>query len=191
MLHLVLIFNTVTTTAKFTREEYNMAKARLVTVLAIAEWAKVFDQNRDMEGYGGKYKETNGACTIDLILDEDNLDKLMSAGCSKVPKADPEGRGKKIRIDRKFDTGFDWSSGSPIVTKADGTPWVLDEDGLIGNGSKVQVDVTIYDTQYGNSGSRLDKVVVTNHIPYGVDTKPAPSASAPPLPDNIEDEILF
>ena len=143
-----------------------MAKARLVKVNGIAEWAKVFEQNRDMEGYGGKYKETDGACTIDLILDDDNVQRLLSAGCSKQPKPDPEGRGKRMRFERKFKTGYDWSSGPPIVTKADDSIWSLKEDGLIGNGSTVEVDITIYDTQYGNSGSRLDRIKVTEHIPF-------------------------
>ena len=173
-----------------------MAKARLVTVNAIAEWAKVFEQNRDMEGYGGKYKDFNGACTIDLIMDDDNVNKLQAAGCSKQPKPDPEGRGKRMRFERKFDTGYDWSSGAPLVTKLDGSPWSLDDDGLIGNGSLVEVDITIYDTQYGNSGSRLDRVMVTDHVAYNTqktevshDGQGNAEVSIAPMP--ASDTVLF
>ena len=42
---------------------------RKVKLSGIAEWAKVFAQNRDMEGFDGVYKDHNGACTIDLIMD--------------------------------------------------------------------------------------------------------------------------
>ena len=36
----------------------------------IITWAKLFEGNRDMGDYD---KETNGACSVDLIMDEDNF----------------------------------------------------------------------------------------------------------------------
>ena len=47
--------NTVTTILKYIRKENKMG-SRLVTVRGIAEWAKVFPENRDMEGYDGAFK---------------------------------------------------------------------------------------------------------------------------------------
>ena len=37
-----------------------------ITVSGTAKWAKVFEENRDKEGYQGQYADTNGRCTIDV-----------------------------------------------------------------------------------------------------------------------------
>ena len=167
-----------------------MAKPRKVTVNGIAEWAKVFPQNRDMEGYGGRYRQWDGCCTIDLILDDDSIERLMAAGCSKKPKPDLEGRGQRIKFERRYDTGNEWSSGPPVVTKLDGSPWSLEDDGLIGNGSMVEVDITIYDTQYDVSGQRLDRVMVTDHVQYNI----TPQAAQKPELKTVsatQEQVLF
>ena len=45
---------------------------RKVRIEGIAEWARVFEQNREMTGYKptpqavGAYEECNGACKIDV-----------------------------------------------------------------------------------------------------------------------------
>ena len=120
---------------------------RIVKLTGIAEWAKVFEQNRDLTGWKptlqaeGSYEKYNGACTIDMILDEDNIANLQAARSSKTPKLDPEGRGMRVKFDRKFDTGYDWSSGAPVVKKADGSAWDFETDGIIGNGSTVETTV--------------------------------------------------
>ena len=31
-----------------------------ITVTGIAQWAKVFEENRDLEGYQGQWKDTDG-----------------------------------------------------------------------------------------------------------------------------------
>lgn len=167
-----------------------MAKPRKVTVSGIAEWAKVFPQNRDLEGWKGKYQQWNGCCTIDLILDDENIDRLISAGCSKKPKPDLEGRGQRVKFERRYESGFDWSSGPPVVTKLDGTPWSLEDDGLIGNGSLVEVDVTIYDTQHGISGQRLDRVMVTDLVSYNITPQATQKPDLKAVPTN-EEAILF
>ena len=52
---------------------------RMITVHGIAEWAKVFEQNRDLTGWKpteqaeGSYEKYNGASTIDMILDDENI----------------------------------------------------------------------------------------------------------------------
>ena len=52
---------------------------RKVKLTGIGEWAKVFTQNRDMQGYQGAYEACGGACTIDVILDEDNMMALKAS----------------------------------------------------------------------------------------------------------------
>ena len=174
---------------------------RKVILTGIGEWAKVFEENRDTKGYEGAYEVCDGACTIDMILDDDNMKRLTASRSMKKGTPDPEGRGTKVRLVRKFDTGRDWDSGAPIVTKADGTKWNYDEDGKIGNGSTIQVTLSVYDTsRKAIVGTRLDRVKVIDHVEYiapdDVD-EVVPPHSPPPLTqvtagsrENAE-EILF
>jgi hypothetical protein len=136
-----------------------------------------------------------------LILDDGNIAALQAAGSSKEPKPDIEGRGMRVKLDRKFDTGRDWDGGAPDVTHSDGTPWNFDTDGMIGNGSTVEVMATVYDVpNYGTIGTRLDSVMVINHVVvegvapvvFSADTlSPAVAASSPPADVKLDDEIMF
>ena len=165
---------------------------RKVKLSGIAEWAKVFEQNRDHKGYEGAYEDFDGACTIDLIFDDDNLNLLQASRSMKKGSPDKEGRGTKVTFVRKFDTGRDWDSGPPTVLKSDDTPWNLEADGLIGNGSKVEVDLSVYDTSRKNIvGTRLDKVTVIDHVEYIADTS-VDMTAPPPLKEVKQDsEVLF
>ena len=163
---------------------------RKVKLTGIAEWAKVFTQNRDMEGFDGVYKDHNGACTIDLIMDEDNLTALKASRSMKKGSPDPQGRGTKVKFIRKFDTGRDWDSGAPVVKKSDNSDWDFSSDGPIGNGSTVEVELSVYDTSRPNIvGTRLDKVTVLDHIEYIRDT--AGETASPPTAAKQEGEVLF
>ena len=173
---------------------------RMITLHGIAEWAKVFEQNRDLTGWKptvqaeGSYEKYSGACTIDMILDDENISKLTAAKCGKEPKPDLEGRGLRVKFDRKFNSGYDWSSGAPAVTKSDGSFWDYDVDGPIGNGSIVETTVAVYDLpKYGNTGTRLESVKVIDHLPYvnqQVDSGYTPATSKPET--TLEsDAILF
>lgn len=174
---------------------------RIVKVTGIAEWAKVFAGNRDLTGWRadsrseGNYEKYDGACTINMILDDASVDKLQSAGCAKGFKADPEGRGQVVKFDRKFNTGYDWSSGPPTVTKEDGTTWVFETDGPIGNGSIVEVTVSIYDLpKHGNRiGTRLEAVHVVDHLPYirPEDVEELPPPIKKPELVSTTEEVLF
>ena len=163
---------------------------RKVKLSGIAEWAKVFTQNRDMEGFDGVYKDHNGACTIDLIMDEDNLAALKASRSMKRGSPDPQGRGTKVKFIRKFDTGRDWDSGAPVVKKSDDSDWDFSSDGPIGNGSTVEVELSVYDTSRPNIvGTRLDKVTVLDHVEYIRDT--AGETASPPTAAKQEGEVLF
>ena len=106
---------------------------RKVKLTGIAEWAKVFPQNRDMQGFDGAYQDCNGACTIDIILDDDNLATLKASRSMKRGVPDQMGRGTKVKLVRKFDTGRDWDSGAPVVKKSDGTDWDYDQPEICKN----------------------------------------------------------
>ena len=105
---------------------------RKVKLTGIAEWARVFESNRDMDGFDGVYRDHDGACTIDLIMDDDNLAALKASRSMKKGTPDAEGRGTKVKFIRKFNTGKDWDSGAPIVQKSDGSTWDISSDGTIG-----------------------------------------------------------
>tara|TARA_R100001510_G_C7622918_1_gene183428 strand:- start:682 stop:1203 length:522 start_codon:yes stop_codon:yes gene_type:complete len=143
----------------------------------IITWAKLFEGNRDMGDYD---KETNGACSVDLIMDEDNFKLMKDAGVRKQGKPDPEGRGTVVKFKRPFEDKFgrDWAGGVPEVFRPDGSAWSSDSDGLIGNGSIGVVFLDVYDTKMGK-GCRLSGVQVIDHVPFegsggGTPSRPQP-----------------
>ena len=165
---------------------------RKVKLTGIAEWARVFESNRDMDGFDGVYRDHDGACTIDLIMDDDNLAALKASRSMKRGTADAEGRGTKVKFIRKFNTGKDWDSGAPIVQKSDGSTWDINSDGTIGNGSTVEVELSVYDTSRPNIvGTRLDKVKVINHVAYVADTAGDEASPPPVVESEKQSEVLF
>jgi len=165
---------------------------RKIKLTGIAEWAKVFTQNRDMKGFDGAYEDCDGACTIDVILDDDNMQTLKDSRSIKRGSPDSEGRGTKVKFVRKYDTGRDWDSGAPSVVHSDGTNWDLDTDGIIGNGSTVEVFLSVYDTKMKNIvGTRLDKVKVLDHVKYVADTTGDDTSPPPVAQEETQSEVLF
>ena len=168
---------------------------RKVVLTGIAEWAKVFEDNRDLKGFEGAYEEFDGACTIDMILDKENMDRLTASRSMKKGSPDAEGRGTRVRFVRKFNTGRDWDSGSPTVLKSDGTKWDMDIDGLIGNGSTVAVTLSVYDTSRKSIvGTRLDRVKVLEHVKPPSDDDDEVAAMPPPQKLKVvqgEEEVPF
>lgn len=187
--------------------------SKKVVLEGIAMWCKVFAENRDLEGYKGAYKDTDGRTSIDIVLDADNFEKLKKSGSMKRGKPDSEGRGTVVKIDRKFNTGRDWDSGAPEVLKADGNPWDSSVDGYIGNGSKVRIMAVVTDfPDKGVTSTRLEMVKVLEHVPHEgvadsfrkdesvngetpkIDPTPEPQApkkEAPKPLAELEDDIPF
>ena len=174
---------------------------RKVKLEGIAEWAKVFEENREMTGYKptpeavGAYEDCNGACKIDIIMNDVNYKKLQASKSMKKGTDDALDRGRKVTFVRKFETGRDWDSGVPIVLKEDNTRWDYESDGPIGNGSIVEVTLAVYDIKkYGNTGTRLERVKVIDHKPYDPDGD-EDTFTAPPIKESanetVSDEIPF
>jgi len=165
---------------------------RKVKLTGIAEWARVFETNRDMDGFDGVYRDHDGACTIDIIMDDTNLSTLKASRSMKKGTPDAEGRGTKVKFIRKFNTGKDWDSGAPIVQKSDGSTWDISSDGTIGNGSTVEVELSVYDTSRPNIvGTRLDKVKVVDHVAYIADTAGDDTSPPPAAQEETQSEVLF
>jgi hypothetical protein len=146
---------------------------------AVFEWAKVFPENMDKVGANNAYAGTSGAYTVDLILTKDVFQQLEDAGSQKTPSilnkdgkwmseknwrskeqgksymdALDEAETVKVKLVRKHDAPYTYG-GPPQVAHADGTPWGIQEDGLIGNGSKGIAYVSVYEAG-GLKGTRLD-----------------------------------
>jgi hypothetical protein len=60
------------------------------------------------------------------------------------------------------------NGGEPEMYGPDGEPWDIDKDGLIGNGSKVKVYLSVYSTsRKAIFGTRLEGVKVIDHVEFG------------------------
>lgn len=185
---------------------------RRVKLTGLAYWAKVFEDNRDLTGYEDALKDVGGQTTIDMDLDDDNMALLRKSKSMKRGTDSPDNDGlTRVKFTRKWEhkiqtkKGIMDLGGEPVVVKADGTKWDYDEDGPIGNGSTVEVTLSVYDTsRKAIVGTRLDKVKVIEHVPYEPaddaeeDEAPPPKAQAktPPKPlpkakADMEDEIPF
>jgi hypothetical protein len=171
---------------------------RKVKLTGYAYWAKVFEDNRDKTGFENALVEIGGQTTIDMDLDNESMEKLKKSKSMKrgSPSNDNDGM-TRVRFTRKWTE--EYGGGEPTVVKADGTKWDYDEDGPIGNGSTVEVVLSVYDTsRKAIVGTRLDKVKVLEHKAYNPDgdddeeeeVKPAAKAKAPSKVD-LEDEIPF
>jgi hypothetical protein len=144
---------------------YNMA-TNTIELHGILEWAKLFEGNRDQ----GEYDvETDGATTVDIIMDDATFKAMKDAGVRKQGKPDPEGRGTRVKFKRPWKDKFDreWAAGPPKVFTPSGDAWSSD-DGMIGNGSIGVVFLDVYDTKMGK-GCRLNGVQVIDHVVFETD----------------------
>lgn len=132
---------------------------QLIELEGIASWAKVFenirDMNTDFHGEGGAY-------TVDVQLEKEELDKLTKSGSRLKPKLGDD--GVSIRFKRKHihPGGIEELGGPPKVVGPDKE---LLDNVLIGNGSRVKVYVSVYDTKLGK-GTRLEGMQVVDLIEY-------------------------
>lgn len=134
---------------------------KTIEVHGILEWAKLFEHNRDTGPYDAEW---DGATKVDIILDDENLQKLKQAGVRQDVKKDAEGRGSRVKFRRKWkDPAGDWAGGAPDVYGPDGSAW--DSDTLIGNGSIGAVFLDVYDSKFGK-GSRIRSVQVIDPVEY-------------------------
>ncbi len=133
-----------------------------VVLTGTAKWARVFEDNRDMNGFEGAYVDCDGAYSIDVFLDKANKQKLKDSGSIKRGKFDDDGNFS-VKFTRKHTDRFEWASGAPKVTKLDGSVWSFEDDGPIGNDSEVEITLSVYTTSY-NPGTRLEAVKVIKAV---------------------------
>lgn len=174
-----------------------MAKATNVKLRGIIQWAKVFEQNRDMEGYEGAFEDCGGAYTVNLQMDEENYAKFQGTGSPKVGRK--VGDLYEVKFIRKHEhPSIPDLGGAPGVYNEKGEPWDFDIDGVIPNGSEGTVLINVYPARK-TKGTRLMKVQVLERGEFSGDSfletggsKPNKSKAKVLVPDEtqIEDETL-
>lgn len=148
-----------------------------VTTKGPIEWAKIFENNREMSGYEGIYEACDGAYTVVQVLDKEEFEKLKKAGTQKKPiqKRLLDGEiavkfERKHLVKAKDGREIPQAGGAPKVVGPNGKPWDLEEDGLIGNGTIAEVTnlINTFKGQDGKMISRtsLVKVKIVEHVPY-------------------------
>jgi hypothetical protein len=154
-----------------------MAKYTEVVTVGPIEWARIFEDNRDMEGYDGAYTDCEGAYTMVQVLDKAQFEKLKKKGSQKKPIAKRLMDGViAVKFERKhlvkMDDGtiIEKAGGAPKVVNASGNVWDADVDGLIGNGSVAEVTnlLTSFKGKDGTNICRttLTKVKIIDHVVY-------------------------
>ncbi len=127
---------------------------QIIYVSGTAKWAKVYEDQLDTK-FGANRN-------IVVYPDEASIIALKSAGCRSEPKTDEDGVYYKFKREHEKEI-----KGEKVVF---GPPKVIDADGAlfnkkIGNGSKVTVKLSVYDTSKGK-GTRLEAVRVDEHVPF-------------------------
>jgi hypothetical protein len=148
-----------------------------VTTTGPIAWAKIFEGNREMNGYEGAYNDCEGAYTVTQTLSKDEFEKLKKAGSQKKPinKRLMEGElavkfERKHLVKAKSGEVIAQAGGAPKVLGPDGKLWNVDTDGLIGNGSIAEITnlITTFPGQDGKMVSRtsLTKIKIVEHLQY-------------------------
>jgi hypothetical protein len=171
---------------------------RIVKLSGKGYWAKVFESNRDKKGYNDQLVDIGGQTTIDVDLDARHMALLKKSGSMLQGNPSPDNDGlTRVKFRRRWTENY--GGGEPKIERADGTAWDIETDGLIGNGSDVEITLNVYDTRNKTIvGTRLEKVKVTNLVPYEggpvvmtVDDVDAPAPAPATQPAAQADEIPF
>lgn len=124
-------------------------------VTGTAQWAKVFDSNKELRDWQGNPHDFGGLFKIDVILDKENKALYKTSGTAGKGKFDDDGNFIAT-FKRKEKERFEWAGGAPVVTDKHGAPFI---GTMIPNGSKVEVEFTVYTTSM-TPGTRLESVKV-------------------------------
>lgn len=129
-------------------------------VEGIANWAKVFEFNRDMNT---DFHGEDGAYTIEVTLEKAELDKHTKSGSRVKPKLTDEGVSIRYKRKHTHQQGIEELGGPPKVVDKD--KQLFPENTLIGNGSRVKVYFSVYETKKGK-GTRLEGIQVLDLVEF-------------------------
>lgn len=165
-----------------------MAKYTMDMVL---EYAKVFEENRDMGGdtnnAAKKAMKHDGQYVVNAYFtDEDQIIQLLAEGLDPKPMGNDRvkegadlGIGKFIKLARMHDhvmtftnkrgepTEVDFGGAPKVVNLTNGVEnkdwWSFDNDGALGHGTKAKVQ---FETYSNGAGLRLIAIGVTDHVAW-------------------------
>lgn len=123
-----------------------------------AMWAKVFHENMETRDYQGNPYPCEGMYKIDVILDKENKAIYKASGTAGKGKFDDDGNFI-VTLKRKHKDKFDWAGDPPSVLGPTNYKWDFSTDGVIPNGSEVEVVFSVYTTSM-TPGTRLEEVRV-------------------------------
>ena len=161
-----------------------------VTTTGPIEWARIFEDNRDMNGYEGMYEDCEGAYTVVQVLTKAEYEKLKKAGSQKKPIQSRMMDGviavkfeRRHLVKNKAGDIVAKAGGAPKVIGPNGQPWTQ-EDGLIGNGTTAEItnliqtfDVTDETGKKSRvSRTSLSKVKILELIEYAKEEEEARAA---------------
>ena len=163
------------------------------TMEMILEYAKIFPQNADMGSPTGSkaakaVHDKGGQYIVNAYFtSEEQIQELVEAGLNLSPMNSQRiidgnadfGIGKFMKLKRDVkdniktfenkgkETVVNYGGPVGVVNLTKGTDnkswWSLEEDGLIGNGTRAMVQFEMY---ADGSGLRLKNVGITEHVPY-------------------------
>lgn len=163
------------------------------TMEMILEYAKIFPKNADMGSPTGskaaKAVHMKGGQYIvnAYFTSQDQIDELVKAGLDLAPMNSQRilegnadfGIGKFIKLKRDVkdviktfenkgeETTVNYGGPVGVVNLTNGPEnkawWSLEDDGMIGNGTRAMVQFEMY---ANGAGLRLKNIGVTEHVPY-------------------------
>ena len=142
------------------------------TIEGIASWAKITVPD-DFNGVK-RWK-------INIAMDDANLKIYKASGC-RVGVKDEE-NGPTVSLSKKCEApkwATTWEAPKVTLNGAD-------FDGLIGNGSKVKVSFSVYDTSMGK-GHRLGNIDILDLVPYVRDEDAPANEPADTVSQNSSDD---
>lgn len=138
-----------------------------VTTTGVIEWPRLTEENRDLTGYGGAYEKSDGAYTVNQILDKEGMKALKDAGSQKQPNQNRMMDGELVvkfvrphKVTKKDGTEIPQAGGAPKVTDKDGNPWTPDM-GIIGNGTVAEC-TNLITTFTGSDGKQYSRTALVS-----------------------------
>lgn len=133
---------------------------QILTLTGMFKWSKLRENQKET-----KYNPL-GVYQINLFPDEPSKRILENSGIQVIPKEDSDGIYYQVRRPAEQITSKGLiKHGTPevfLVKDDELVPFTGD----IGNGSKGEIVLTLYDTKLRGKGHRLEKVVVYNLVEY-------------------------
>lgn len=130
------------------------------TFEGLCKWAKLIEPDQ-------KY----GNFSIDVLLDDQQQAVYKAAGCQGKLREGYASFKRRPKVLTQKGELLDF--GAPSVTDMTGKPI----DKLLGNGSRVRVEVSVYDTSKG-PGTRLNNVTVLDLVEFTPNKPQATEAQA-------------